>query len=406
MKTTLIAIAMVLATHSIAFTQEVDPLSEANKLFQTRNYKAAADVYRRIVSTDLNIPTKAKAWYNLGVTYQKLRRYDDAINAFTQIFSLNVNDREPGGSIMEPYRNYRSWAQWQIGKSLFAKGDYQGALEAYQTTRLKYPFQSWCNVELQSAEYRYALNEGLSYEHLGLYTEAVHAYLRAYDPRVAELYVAAGQLDDLKQYIDKKDEEHYNSANERARQKFSREEMKKYSPTNRLRSVMKFYELSDTRDWPAIIQRLRKSSGSGGGYQDLLVRMLARYPEETVPLLKKDLESAEMEPEVVYKALGLAGTTDAVAILKSIAEKDESMRVFHLVHALSLAGEPGEKALAELDKVAKSHLRVAINQYKSGELQERHEHEQIRYPPIPANLKLPKVPNDGAATEGRPYGLF
>lgn len=242
MKTILAAVVMVIMAHLgnnfVAFSQAVDPLTEGNKYFEARNYEAAADVYRRIVRTETDVPTKAVAWFNLGITYQKLAHYDDAINAFKQIFTMNVNDREPGGHIMEPYRNYRARAQWEISRSLLAKRDYKGALEAFHTSRLKYPLESWCNVERQLAELRYAFYEGLTYEHLGLYNEAVSAYLRAYVPRVAELYEAAGQLDDLKRFLDKQDEEYFNSADERARQKFSREEMKKFSPTHTLRSIL------------------------------------------------------------------------------------------------------------------------------------------------------------------------
>ena len=390
MKTALVVIAIVLGCNFVAFSQTVDPLTEGNKYFEARNYQAAAAVYRRIVSTDLDVPTKAKAWFNLGITYQKLNRYDDAINAFTQIFTMNVNDREPGGHIMEPYRNYRSRAQWEVGRSLFAKGDYKGALEAFQTTRLKYPLESWCNIERKTAQHRYALHEGLTYEHLGLYNEAVSAYVRAYVPRVAELYEAAGQLDDLKRFLDRKDEEFYNSTTELARKKFSKEEMKNYHPTRNLHHMLKIYALVHSRDWPAVIQLLPKRSGGGGFNQDLLVRVLARDAEATVPLLKQELAKDEIYPEVIYKALGFAATPDAIATLKSIAAKEESIMVFELVNALSLAGEPGEKALAELDKVAKHNLRIAIDQYKSGILQERYDPEKIRFPPIPANLSLPK----------------
>ena len=391
MKTALGAIAIVLGCGFVAFSQAVDPLTEGNKYFEQRNYQAAADVYRRIVRTDLDVPTKAKAWFNLGITYQKLGRHDDAINAFKQIFTMNVNDREPGGHIMEPYRNYRSRAQWEVGRSLFAKGDYKGALEAYQTTRLKYPFESWCNVGRELAQHQYALNEGLSYEHLGLYNEAVSAYLRAYVPRVAELYEAAGQLDDLKRFLDRKDEEYYSGTTELARQKFSKEEMKKYHPTSTLRRILKLYALAHTHDWPALIELLPKRSGGVGGInQDVLTRVLARGSKETMPLLKQELTKNEIYPEAIYKVLGLARTPDAIAILKSVAAKEEGVMVFHLVHALSLAGEPGEKALAELEKVANKNLRMAIDQYKSGMLQEWYEPEKVTFPPIPANLSLPK----------------
>ena len=390
MKTILLAVVMVLSVHLVAFSQDIDPLSEGNKYFESGNYRAAADVYRRIVSTNVDIPTKAKAWFNLGVTYQKLGRRDDALNAFTQIFSMNVDDREQGGHIMETFRNYRPRAQWLIGRILFQKGDYKGALEAYQTARLKYPIQTSCNVQEDAWRYRYALHEGLTYEHLGLYNEAVNSYLRAYVPRVADLYDAAGQLEDLKRFLESKDEESYNAASELARKKFSREEIKKYHPTRRVHNVMKVYALGQTRDWPALIDLLRKwSSGGGDGREDVVARILARYPEETMPLLKQELATTWIRRDLMYKVFGYVGTPEAVAILKSIAEKAHAMEVaLSLIHALSLAGEPGEKAIMELDKIAKDNLKRAIDQHKSGELRESY--EPVRFPPIPAKLTLPK----------------
>ena len=292
---------------------------------------------------------------------------------------------------METFRNYRPRAQWLIGSILFEKGDYKGALEAYQTARLKYPIQTWCNVQEDSWRYRYALHEGLTYEHLGLYNEAVNSYLRAYVPRVADLYDAAGQLENLKRFLESKDEESYNAASELARKKFSREEMKKYHPTRRVHNVIKVYALGQTRDWPALIDLLRKwsSSGTGDGREDVVARILARYPEETMPLLKQELATTWIRRELIYKVLGYAGTPEAVGILKSIAEKAHGMEwTLSVIHALSLAGEPGETAIMELDKIAKADLKRAINQYKSGELRESY--EPVRFPPIPAKLSLPK----------------
>ena len=390
MKTTLLVIAIVLGGNFVAFSQTADPLSEGNKLFEARNYRAAADVYSRIVNTNPDTPTKAKAWFNLGVTYQKLGRYDDAINAFNQIFSMNVDDREPGGHIMELHRNYRSRAQWLIGRILFAKGDYKGALEAYQAARLKYRPKLVCNVELQSAEYRHALHEGLTYEHLGLYTEAVQSYFRTYLPRLVDLYEAAGQLDDLKQILAKRDQEYMNSVSEYAREKLSPERLQWHRPTRKVHEVLEIHALGHTRDWPALINLLRKwSLGGGDGREEVVVRLLARYPEETMPLLKQELGTTWVRRELIYKAFGFAGTPDAVATLKSIAEKEHGMsQALSLIHALSLAGESGEKAITELDQIARDNLRRAIDQYKSGELRESY--EPVRFPKITAKLSLPK----------------
>ena len=388
----LIAIVMsVLISCSVAFSQTVDLLSEGNKHFETRNYQAAAEVYQRIVKTELDVSTKAMAWFNLGLTYQKLNQHDDAIKAFTEVFNMNVSDLEPGGHIMEPYRNYRSRSQWAVGDSLFAKGDYKGALEAYQTTRLKYPLESWCNVGRELAQYRYAIYEGLMHEYLGQYPEAVSSYIRVFAPRLVDLYEAAGQLEDLKRIMSIQDEIYLNKAVKEAHRPISNEILMRFRPSRRLDGILAIHASAAARDWPVLIGLLRSwSSGGGDGRQDVIIKMLAKHSNETVPLLKQELAKADIPPGLFYKALGMAGTPDAVATLKSIAEKEDgSWRALSLVHALSLAGKPGEQALAELDKIAKHNLRIAIDQYKSGELQERYNNE-LKFPRIPAKLILPK----------------
>jgi tetratricopeptide (TPR) repeat protein len=385
---------MMIGTHlnncSLAAGQALDPLSEANRYFKERNYQAAVNIYQRILATNLDVPTKAKAWFNLGMTYQKLARYDDAINAFTQIFNMDVNDREPGGNIMEPYRNYRSRAQWEVANSLFAKGDYKGALEAYQTTRLKYPLQSWCGVEKRTAQYAYALHEGLSYEYLGLYREAVDSYLRIYAPRLVNLYEAAGQLDDLKEIISRRDRVYVASLANQLSTPVSPEDLERYRPSQILHDLLEIHALGEAHDWPALFNQLHNwSKGGGDGRQAEVVRMISRYPKETVPLLKKELGRLSVPPDLMYEALGLAGTSDAVATLKNKAKKEENIwSAMSLVHALSVAGKPGQKALKELDKIATHNLRIAIDKYKSGELQEQY--EKVRFPPIPSKLALPR----------------
>lgn len=385
-----IVVAIQLGGSFLASAQSVDPLSEGNRYFEARDYRMAAAIYERLGRTNLDIPTKAKAWFNLGLTYQKLGRYDDAIKSFNIILKMDVNDREPGGHIMEPYRNYRSRAQWEVGNSLFAKGDYRGALEAYQTTRFKYPLESWCNVEREVAQYEYAVHEGLSYEYLGLYREAVSSYLSIYAPRLVDLYEAAGQVEDLKRIISRRDQDYINSIGKQSGRLISPEDFKKYRPSQILLDILEIHEMGKSQDWPALFKLLRNwSAGGGNGKQEVVVKMIARYPEETVPLLKQELTKSEVPPALMYQALGLASTPDSVATLRSIAEKEENIwSALSLVHALSLAGTPGQKALEDLDKKATNNLRIAIDKYKSGELQERY--EAIKFPPIPSKLILPK----------------
>lgn len=382
MSTSLVRLLLIvqLSVTGVIAGQGVDPLTEANRLFEARDYQAAAVAYRAVAEKTSDIPTAAKAWFNLGLTYRKLNRHNEAIAAFSQIFQMDVDDREPGGHIMEPYRNYRSKAQWHVGLSLFAKGDYTGALEAYLTTKLKYPFQSWCNVEEQAAQEMYGLHEGLTYEHLGLYREAVDAYLRVYAPRLVDLYEAAGQLDDLKRIISRRDPTPSTGS-------VSLE----FQPSRNLRDMLEIRAMAEAHAWPRLLELLRHwSKGSGNGRQNYLAKMLARYPRETLPLLKRELDAGAGYPQLVYQTMGLMGTPESVATLKGQAEREENIWLSSsLVYALSLSGELGQAALDDLDKRARGNLRIAIDHFKSGLLLEMYA-ANMTFPSIPPRLVLPR----------------
>ena len=360
--------------------QQVDPLSEGNRLFEARDYQAAALAYRALLDNTTDVPTAAKAWFNLGLSYQKLNRHQDAIGAFREIFDMNVNDREVGGHIMEPYRNYRSRAQWQVGQSLFATGDYQGALEAYLTTKLKYPFQSWCNVEEEAAQEMYALHEGLTYEHLGMYREAVGAYFRVYAPRLVDLYEAAGQLADLKAIISQPNPLPSGGS-------VSSES----GALRHLQDTLDIHTMAEAHEWAPLFDLLRDwSKGGGNGRQNYLAKMLARYPQETLPLLRGELNDMSGYRQLVYQTIGLMGTPEAVATLKELAETEDGIwSAMSLVHALSLAGELGRTALNDLDKRATGSLKIAIDHLKSGRLQELYR-DGMTFPSISAKPVLPR----------------
>jgi hypothetical protein len=194
----------------------------------------------------------------------------------------------------------------------------------------------------------------------------------------------------LKRIIDSRDQAYLNMVSKQSGSLISPEEFKKYRPSQKLHEILEIHALGESRNWPALFKLLRHwSTGSGNGRQDVVVRMLARYPEETVPLLKQELIKAEVPPYLMHQALGLSGIPDAVATLKRMAEKEENIwSALSLVHALSLAGKLGQKALVDLDMKATNNLRIAIDRYKSGELQESY--EGTKFPPIPSRLSLPR----------------
>lgn len=141
-----LSLALIIAAstvHLISAPQpETLPLDAANRLFEERKYSQAEKAFRDLLATTIDNPTRGKATFNLGLTLQRLGRFKEAIAVFEGLIRQQVSDTEPGGHLMEPYRNYRPRAQWEIGNCFRAMNDYGQALAAYRATREKYPFQS------------------------------------------------------------------------------------------------------------------------------------------------------------------------------------------------------------------------------------------------------------------------
>lgn len=371
------------------FGQNQDILEQANQLYAAKQYAQAVSAYQKLLTEVSDAPTKAKVIFNLGKTYQQLRQYDKAIETFQQIFAMDVNDREPGGNIMQAYRNYRSHAQWEIGNSLFAKGDYEGALAAYRTTREKHPFRSWCGTCQQSFEYKYDLYEAVSLEHLGKYNEAVSGYLKISHPRLIEIYAANDQLADLKVLIEAKDEPVI--AERMKKYAWTREKAGEGLSTQILSQYFKIYELGKAGNATALMNLTRQNAKNGNESYigDWIAKTLAKHPRLSVALVSAELRNLQTYPYLFYRTLGFTGTPEALAQLKALAERAINWNdAVAIVKALSLAGEHGESVLRELEQKSLSeNMKLALQKYKNGELDSK-TFEDLKFPPIP-KTKLP-----------------
>lgn len=370
-----------------SFAQATDSLAEANQLYVNKKYAEALAAYEKLLAESADAPTKAKIIYNIGLTYQKLKQYDRAVETFGQILALNVNDREAGGNIMQTYRNYRANAQWEIGNSLFAKGDYAGALAAYRTTKEKYPFQSWCGTCRRSIEYKYVLYEAICLEHLGRYDEAVSVYLKIYHPRLAELYEANGQLEDLKSIIAAKDAPLI--AGYQKKYAWTLEKIAESLPSRGLHEAIKIYELEKANNITALMNLARQFSQRGGdGRQEIVARMLARHPRVVVPLIESLLRKDEYLPVFYYQVLGRAATPQAIAILKEQGEKITNIwDAMVVVESFSLAGDASESTLKELEaKKLSPNMEFVIRKYRNGEPIDE-TREKVDFPTVP-KIKL------------------
>lgn len=374
--------------NAASFGQNKDSFETANQFYANRQYAQALSAYQKLLDETTDAPTKAKLVFNIGLTYQKLKNYDKAVETFKQIFAMEVNDREAGGNIMQTYRNYRPSAQWEIGNSLFAKGDYEGALAAYRASKEKHPFISGCGTCRASQQHKYILYEAVCLEYLGRYNEAVAVYLQIDEPRLAEIYEANGQLEDLKTIIAKKDEPKILELQKKYA--WTREYIAGNLSSKQLTESIKIYELEKANNITALINLAQQFSKNGGyGRQDVVAKMLARHPQQTVPFISSMLKRDGYLPEYFYQILGLTKTTEAVAILKNLAEKSYNWRdSVALVENLSLSGELGENALKELEtKQLSENMRLALRKYRDGESTDD-VNKKIKFPPVPQR-KLP-----------------
>jgi len=369
-------------------------LEQANTHFNANEYQQAAEIYRSIIASKPDTPLLAKAIYNLGMTQQAMGQHREAIATYQQIFNLTVDDREPGGHIMETYRNYRPNAMWQIGQCHYALGEYRQALDAIEKNKSLYPFQSWCGNGMAEARHRYAFHTALCYEQLGDYTQAVTHYYRAIheggmlhsDPntpwRLVELYHATGQKDDLRRMMElRKDFDHRHfeasivqlSPKEQAK----RRKHNTYFSMQPVQEMMNLYQLRDDKQWAPLTTILllrddpcyEAGSRRTGWSQALAAHLLASDPDTTWPLLYGLIDERKNRlNRWLYYALGLNGTKDAIAILEPLLKAEQN---YHwrtsLLYSLALAGH--QPSINELKTIDRTLFGVAFPPLPGREVQ-------------------------------------
>lgn len=407
-----------LVTHLLATpcvhsqTQSASSLTVANQLFGQKKYAEAEQAFRTIIAQQVDAPTKAKATFNLGLTLKNVGRYDEAIATFKQMFDQPISDTEPGSHLMEPYRNYRPRAQWEIGNCYRGKRDYANALTAYRTTKEKYPFQSWCGNERAEYDYRYAFYEGLCLEHLGKTKEAIQRYYCAAfesryfysEPavhfRLIELYVTAGQEKSLIKLLDEIDATLLSEARKQAEKenvKIDEEEILKFRPTMMMRRIFELKSFATSGQFEKLVALL-KSHGSTLGPPDYwsdweaieAARLLALTPKESVAaMLEIVRQPRPLDHLWLEYALGCCGGAEAVAWLKERAEKEENIWAARaLVCAISQAGPLGRTTLNSMSERAQGNLKFAIDQYKKGELGDKPRADYV-FPKVDPATQLP-----------------
>jgi tetratricopeptide (TPR) repeat protein len=127
-------------------------LNRGIRAYLKTDYAAALAQFRIVCQEYPDSEFYGDALYNLGSTLQDQKRYDDAVQEFSKLFSSNVDDYKlvPGSS--DDYRLYRHKAAIRISECYESKKDYVRALDYAELAKNQYKPLSWCHTCQENAQ--------------------------------------------------------------------------------------------------------------------------------------------------------------------------------------------------------------------------------------------------------------
>lgn len=381
-----------------------------DRYFEAGRIAEAVECWRQVEANHAHSGIWPKAVFNIGVALKSQGKFREAIGQFQKLLAADVNDRGPGGNAPTAYRNDRRTAQLEIGHCRFALGEYQAALDAYRTARAKYPFNATCGTCMDDDECDCDAREGLCRDWLGDTAGALKDYYRATlghflasaDPevlsRILDIYEAAGKLDAWQRILDEADQRLLARVEREARSAgspFDTDKARQTLQKQIARQMLAIRDLGVRKQWPPLVAMLGPARSSECPLEPgtrrtnweaaEAARLLARDPAAAVPLLKAHLSpQTDNTTSWINYALGLCGTQEAVDVLLSQVPND--YREQNIIVALSVAGEPGRKAIAGLE--ARGIARQYIDQYRKHTALFRLSDRS--FPPVPRNVKVPE----------------
>lgn len=355
---------------SLLFGQNKSLLDEANDFYANKKYAEAAEIYRKLLGEISDADEKAKITYNLGMTFRLLKQSVEAKDQFQKILAINVSNREIKQGILGTFENYHHNAQLEIAKIQYETGDYESALKSFRDAFKKYPFKSGCGTCIRDQNYKITLYEAATLEQLNRNKEAFDAYFKIGHPRLIEIYAANKSLDKFIEFTAQKNEPTIKEYEKKY--SYTREKIEYFLPTKNYKDFFKAYENSKSANAAALMNELRKLAASPQDtyIKDWTAKMLAANPRVAVPLVSAELKNLKTYPYIFYRTLGFAATPEAIAVLKSYAEKSTGWyEAESIVASLMLAGESGKNALKELEaKPLSENMKLAVAKYKNGEI--------------------------------------
>jgi len=394
-------------------------VDRAQQAYAAKDLDTALQQYRHVCEKLRESASFGMAQFNVGMILEEQEKFEEAIGEFQKLLTSRVNDHDPTGNIMSEFRNYRARAQWEVGHCYRAMGRFDDALQAYVDTEKKYPFQSTCGNAHAEFAYRYALYQGLCHEHLGRQGTAAAHYLREIangsglyrNPtihlRLLDLYGAVGKSGCLVKMLDAMDDRLQKRISKELKRSLDEETRERIRPSATIREAMRIRSLGAEHRWSDLIAMCRSKGTTAGPEEDYArmgnwqgveaVKLMALYPNETVPLLIETARSTE-RPQIeeggdrpdrrwLYFALGECGTEAALDYLEERAGVEAgSWPLNSIIFSMNLANDRGRERIEKLAATAQGNLESAIRGWREGRFGGKID---FQFPPLPRSANLP-----------------
>ena len=138
-----------------------DLLDSGNNAYTSGNFQGAEEKWLDARKCHRSSNAWPKAVFNLGLLEMDMKNYLQSIAYFDEVLQSHPNDKEPGESIMQVYRNYSHRSALEISVCFENMGNYPQALHYARLAKTRYPNHSWCGTCLNTANF--TLNTRIAY---------------------------------------------------------------------------------------------------------------------------------------------------------------------------------------------------------------------------------------------------
>lgn len=187
----------------------IDYFDEGSRALDDSNYTLALNNFRYII---INHPRNAlypRAFYNIGISYYLLKKYDSAKVIFQSILRSNFNEEDASGNgIMDdPYTNYKHRSTFLLHAIFKKRQQYDSALYYLVMADTAYPYLHFCGNEFAENTIFFALCYGDLYNKMGKHKKAERSLLKvAFSNHLASNEQAIDSLKELMSKYEDKEE--------------------------------------------------------------------------------------------------------------------------------------------------------------------------------------------------------